>query len=510
LRTHDHKRLALLFTVGLLVVLVAGAVVGLVMRAELATPASELGIAVHRRLLSSHGLLMAFVFAIPLVSATLGNYLLPLMLGARALAFPRLGLATFYLWAGGAALVLGALGLGRLDSGWTFEAPYAGELAGPGAEALAALGLLLVAASVLLTAVGFIVTIHKLRAPGMTWRRLPHFVSALYVASWITVVAAPLWAVTMLLVIVEKALGIGLFDPHLGGDPLLLQHFLWAGVHPLLVATTVATLGVIAEVLSVHARHAVSRRVFVGGLAALAALGFLQWGEHLVVAGQSELADVVFSFFALLGTAPLVVLVTGLVMSLRGGVLRLDAPLLFALGALVCVGLGALARVPLVATSTAFHLQGSTFSTGQLHASLGGLALAVVAGLFHWFPKLTGRHVAAVPARWAALVSVAGVSLMAVVELVLGAGGTPRHAPGYPAEHQALQLLAGLGGLLLAAGLLAAIGTLVLGARAGRPATANPWDGASLEWATSSPPPRDNFAATPHVDHGPYAVDPRA
>jgi cytochrome c oxidase subunit 1 len=351
-----------------------------------------------------------------------------------------------------------------------------------------------------------VVSIHKLRAPGLTWRRLPLFVTSLYASALVQVVATPLLLLAALLLLLEKTCGIGIFDPQLGGDPVLFQHFFWAGLHPMLIAALIAALGVAAEVVSVHVQRAVSRRAFVSAIAVLAITSFFQWGEHSMVAGQSEFASTFFSFSALLGVVPLLVLGLAIVGALRGSSVRLTTPLLFGLGVMCAVALGALSRVPLVATSTGFHLQDSAFSVGQLHASLGGgLTLALMAGFFHWFPKVTGRTYDERLGRLGATASVLGVCLMAVSEFLLGLSGVPRRGASYLAEHQGLELLAGVGGALMVLGLVGALGVLVHGLRVGPRATANPWGGTSLEWSTSSPPPLRNFVATPYVSAGPYA-----
>lgn len=504
--TRDHKRLAILYLVGLMLVVTAGAFLGLAMRSDLATPDSELGPTTYLRLFTSHGMLMLFVFAIPAISATLGNFVLPLMIGARGMAFPRLGLAAFYLWVAGALLTMLALTLGALDTGWAFDATYSRNESH--AEVVAALGVLLIAVSVLLTALGFVVTIHKMRAPGVTLWRLPVFVKALYATSIVQLVAAPLLSLTAMLVVLDKVLGVGLFDPQLGGDPVLFQHFFWASVHPLIISTLIAALGVTAEVISVHARHGVSQRAFVAAISVLAVASLFQWGEHMAVSGQSELATTMFSFMALIGAVPLFVIVASLVHSLRRGVLSLTTPAIFGLGVVLMVAFGAIARVPQVAASTATHLQGTAYSVGQLHAALaGGLTLALLAGFFHWFPKLSGRHYHEQPGRLGAVVTLFGVLLMAAAELLLGARGMPRQGVSYEPEYQILQMVAGGGGLLFFVGLVWSVGVLVLALFKGRSAEENPWRAHSLEWSTTSPPPLGNFVATPHVDRGPYVFD---
>lgn len=504
--TYDHKRLAILYVVGLFVVLFAAAFLGLTMRSDLATPDSDLGSATYLRLFTSHGMLMLFVFAIPALSATLGNFSLPLMIGARAMAFPRLGLASFYLWVTGALLTMSALTLGALDTGWAFDAAY--TKSSGHAELLAALGIFLIAVSVLLTALGFVVTLHKMRAPGLTLWRVPLFAKALYASSVVQLVAAPLLVLTAMLVVLDEVLGVGLFDPALGGDPVVFQHFFWASVHPLLVATLIAALGVAAEVVSVHARHGLSQRVFVVAIALLGAVSLFQWGEHMAVSGQSELATTLFSFLALVGAAPLFVIVASFVQALRRGTLRLEAPLIFGLGVVVMVAFGAVARLPQVAASTATHLQGTAYSVGQLHAALaGGLMLALLAGFFHWFPKWSGRRYHEQPARLGAVVTLFGVLIMSAAELLLGARGMPRQGVNYEAEYQVLQMVASLGGLSFLVGLVWSVGVLVLALFKGRLAEENPWRALSLEWSTTSPPPVDNFVATPHVDRGPYTFE---
>lgn len=502
----DHKHVALLHLASVAVVLLLGSAFALVLGLERLRPGADLLPATeYSRVLAAHGVVMVFLVVVPAIPATLGNFVLPLMLGAKNLAFPKLDRAGLWLYWLGSATALVGLVTAQQRSGWTFTEAYdAGASSGSVLWIMA--GVLLVAASGLLGGLNVIVSIHTLRTRGLTWMRLPMLAWAAYAASVIAIIAPAPLALDLILAAAERTLHVGIFDPRLGGDPLLFQHLFWFYAHPTIFGSMLWAMGVGTELVGVHARrrifgYAVLAPLFI----ALAALSFTQWGVHLLSAGTSVLASSIFSMLALVALVPVTLVLVNWLATLRGGSIAINAPMLFALALLVDVAVWLAASVALHSVGLGSYLRGTSFEVAHLHYGLAGVTLtAFLGGLFHWWPKLTGHEVDAKLSMGGAIGVFLALNLTFAGQFVTGMRGMPRGHAEHGTEFSVLNALSAVGSWALVGSLLLIVVTLVSSLRKSGRAAANPWGGESLEWQTESPPPADNFDVRPVVTRGPY------
>ncbi len=508
--TSDHKRVAWLFFLSITVFFFVGGAAAVMMRLELATPAGDLvSDETYNRLFTLHGVIMVWFFLVPSIPATLGNFLVPLMIGARDLAFPRLNLASWYLYTCGAIFVIATLLWGGVDTGWTFYTPYS-TLFSNSNVVLAVAGVFIVGFSSILTGLNMIVTIHRLRAPGMTWFRLPLFVWSIYATSVIMVLATPVLAMTLLLLALERLGGIGIFDPRLGGDPLLFQHLFWFYSHPAVYIMILPGMGVVSEIIPCFARRPIfGYRFMAYALLAIAAVGFLVWGHHMFVSGQSMYAGLVFSLLSFVVAVPSAIKVFNWTATLYKSSITFTAPMLYSIGFIGLFAIGGTTGLFLASLALDVHVHDTYFVVAHFHyIMVGGMVMAYFAGLHFWWPKMTGRLY---PERWAqavAIITFVGFNLTFFPQFLLGYLGMPRRYHAYPPEFQFLHVLSSAGASVLALGYLLPLFYLGRSMLRGAPAPANPWHATGLEWQTPSPPPVGNFARTPEVHGGPYDYGP--
>jgi cytochrome c oxidase subunit 1 len=510
LTTKDHKRIALLYMVSITLFFFLGGIAAALIRLELATPQGDLVTAeTYNKLFTAHGVIMVWLFLIPSIPSVLGNFLMPLMIGARDLAFPRLNLASWYLYMAGGAIILWALLAGGVDTGWTFYTPFSTMFSNSHVT-LALAGVLVVGFSSILTGLNFIVTVHTMRAPGMGWFRLPLFVWANYATSLILVLATPVLAMTLVLVAIERLFQVGIFDPALGGDPLLFQHLFWFYSHPAVYIMVLPAMGVASEIIPCFARRPVfGYRFMTYAILAIGVIGFLVWGHHMFVSGQSVYAGMVFSLLSFMVAVPSAIKVFNWTATLYKGRISFSAPMLYALGFVGLFTVGGLTGLFLAALALDVHLSDTYFVVAHFHyIMVGGSVMAYLGGIHFWWPKITGRMYSEAWGRLAALVIFAGFNLTFFPQYLLGYAGMPRRYHSYPEEFQLLHVLSSAGAVLLAVGYLLPLAYLGWSLRYGRAAPANPWQATGLEWQAASPPPSHNFAQPPTVARGPYAYTP--
>jgi cytochrome c oxidase subunit 1 len=510
LTTRDHKRIAILYAIAITGFFFLGGAAAALIRLELATPAGDLVTAdTYNKIFTLHGVVMVWFFLIPAIPSTLGNFLLPLMIGARDVAFPRLNLLSWYIYVVGGLFTVGTLIAGGVDTGWTFYTPFSTMFSNTHVITAAA-GVFIVGFSSILTGLNFIVTVHRMRAPGMTWLRMPLFVWAHYATSLILVLATPVLAMTLVLIAVERVLRVGIFDPALGGDPLLFQHLFWFYSHPAVYIMVLPAMGVASEIITCFARKRIfGYRFMCYAILWIAAFGFLVWGHHMFVAGQSMYAGMVFSLLSFMVAVPSAIKVFNWTATLYKGSIIFTAPMLYALGFVGLFTVGGLTGLMLAALAVDVHLTDTYFVVAHFHyIMVGGSVMAYLGGIHYWWPKITGRLYSEAWGRVAALAIFFGFNLTFFPQYLLGYLGMPRRYHEYSPGFTALNVLSSAGASILAVGYLLPLAYLGWSLFRGPGAGANPWQAKGLEWTVPSPPPKDNFATLPTVDSPPYAYDP--
>jgi len=511
--TTDHKRIAILYLVSITAFFFVGGFFAMLMRLELMTPRSDLVQAdTYNKLFTMHGVIMIFFFLIPSIPATLGNFLIPIMVGARDLAFPRINLLSWYIYIIGGLFALGAIAAGGVDTGWTFYPPFSTTYSTTHVLA-AGLGVFISGFSSILTGLNFIVTVHKMRAPGLTWRRLPLFVWAHYATSLIQVLGTPVVAITLLLVVAERVAHVGIFDPAAGGDPILFQHMFWFYSHPAVYIMILPGMGVISEVVACFARKRVFGYDFVAMASlAIAVIGFLVWGHHMFVTGQSLYAGLVFSVLSMLVAVPSAVKVFNWTATMYKGSVSFDTPMLYAFGFIGLFTIGGLTGLYLATTAVDIHLTDTYFVVAHFHyVMVGGMVMAYLAGIHFWWPKITGRMYSEAWSKFASIIVFVGFNLTFFPQFILGSQGMPRRYAAYPDEFQVLNVMSTAGASVLGAGYLLPMIYLMWSLKHGKLAGPNPWGAMGLEWLIPSPPPTYNFEETPVVTWEAYQYhDPEA
>src|SRR5437899_175182 len=468
-------------------------------RLELLTPQADLvQSSTYNKMFTQHGIIMVFFFLIPSIPATLGNFLIPMMIGAKDLAFPRINLLSWYIYIIGGVVTIYALLAGGVDTGWTFYVPYSTTFSNSYVIATG-LGIFINGFSSILTGLNFIVTIHTMRAPGMTWYRLPLFVWSHYATSLIMILGTPVVAITILLVALERLAHVGIFDPAAGGDPVLFQHLFWFYSHPAVYIMVLPAMGVVSELIANFSRKNIFGYKFVAfSSLAIAVFGFLVWGHHMFVASQSIYAGMIFSILSFAVAIPSAVKVFNWTATLHKGSISYDTPMLYGLGFIGLFTIGGLTGMFLASLATDVHLSDTYFLVAHFHyIMVGGTLLAYLGGLHYWWPKMTGRMYAEIWGKLSALLVFAGFNLTFFPQFVMGYLGMPRRYAAYPPEYQIYHVLSTAGASILGVGLLLPMIYLLWSLRYGAFAGPNPYNATGLEWETPSPPPVSNFYATP-------------
>ena len=506
----DHKRIGLLYLSAVIVFFVAAMTLGVLMRLEMLTPGETImRPQTYNSLFTLHGVIMIFLFIIPGVPAIFGNFMLPIQIGAKDVAFPRINLFSWYLYMSGGLFAILSLfiGGGAADTGWTFYVPY--SIRSAQNVSMTTFAAFLLGFSSILTGINFIVTTHRLRAPGMTWFRMPLFVWGMYATSWIQVLATPVIGITLALVILERTFGIGVFDPALGGDPILYQHLFWIYSHPAVYIMILPAMGVVSEIIPTFARKDIFgyKQIAISSLA-IAIIGYLVWGHHMFVSGMSDTGRIVFSLLTFLVAIPTGVKVFNWVASLYKASIKFSPPLYLVMAFIFIFSIGGLTGLVLGTLATDIHVTDTYFVVAHFHyVMFGGMGTIFFAALFYWFPKIFGKMYNETVAYIGTTLFIIGFNILYFPMFVMGYQGMPRRYYDYLPQFQDLQILSTVGSWILVTGILILIGNLLYALLKGPKAGINPWGGTTLEWRVPSPPPLENFEDIPIVTGGPYVHD---
>ena len=503
----DHKRIGLLYLYSIMTFFIVGAILGLLMKLELIAPGATLyGAQTYNSIFTVHGVIMVFLIVIPGIPAVFGNFLLPLMIGAEDVAFPRLNLLSWWIYVAGASLVVLSLfaGGGAPDTGWTFYAPYSFKTTTNMLPAV--LGAFVLGFSSILTGLNFVVTIHRMRAPGMTWMKMPLFPWTLYGTGWIQLLATPVVGITLLMVVGERLLNIGFFDPALGGDPILYQHLFWIYSHPAVYIMILPAMGVISEIIPTFARKTIfGYKAIVISTLAIAFVGYFVWGHHMFTSGMSGTALYTFSILTFLVAIPSAIKVFNWVSTMHKGSIHPRVPFYWASSFIFVFLIGGLTGLVLGALATNIHVHDTHFVVAHFHYIIfGGTGFAFIGGLHYWLPKMYGRMYNIKWAKIGWLIFFIGFNTLYGPMFYLGMKGMPRRYFDYLEEYTGPNIISSIGAMVLISGLIIIIVNLVYSARKGEKAGPNPWDGSTLEWTVPSPPPLENFEKIPEVTTGPY------
>jgi len=506
LTTKDHKKIGIMYAVSLALVFLVAGVLALMVRTELVSQGETIMDAdTYNQVFTMHGILMVFLFLVPSIPAILGNFVLPLQIGAKDVAFPRLNLASWYVYMIGAIMTCAALYYGGVDTGWTFYTPYSATTGGGVIWMTAA--IFVAGFASIFTGINFIVTIHKMRAPGMTWNRLPLFIWGLYATSIVQVLATPVIGITMILLILERTMGIGIFDPALGGDPVLFQHFFWFYSHPAVYIMILPAFGILSELIATFSRQRIfGYRAIALSSVAIAMLGFLVWGHHMFVSGQSAISSIIFSLITYLIGIPSGIKVFNWVATMYRGSIWLQTPMLYALSFLFLFTIGGFTGIMVGVLAVDVHLHDTYYVVGHFHyVMMGGSVMALLGGMHYWWPKITGRMYNETLGKLAVFLIFVGFNATFFTQLVLGAKGMPRRYYDYVDRFEGLHQISTYGSYVLGLGLFLVLGYGIHSMIWGKKAPANPWAAATLEWTNvAALPDPHNFVRTPLVTRGPY------
>ena len=511
--TRDHKRIGLMYLFAIMFFFAIAGFIALAMRLELMTPigGDVMDAHTYNVFFTLHGAIMIFMFIIPSVPAALGNLILPVMLGTKDVAFPRLNLASWYIYVVGSLIGVYSIIAGGVDTGWTFYTPYSSST--DTAVMTMTFAVFVLGFSSIFTGINFIVTVHKMRAPGITWFKMPLFIWSLYATALIQILATPVIAVTMILLIFERSFQVGIFDPAMGGDPVLFQHFFWFYSHPAVYIMILPGMGIISELISTFSKKRIFGYAYIAASSmAIALFGFLVWGHHMFTS-ESEFAALVFSILTYLTAIPSGVKIFNWIATLYQGKISFEAPMLYAMIFLLLFAIGGLTGIFLGALSVDIHLHDTYFVVAHFHyVMMGGTVIAFLGGLHYWWPKIWGRMYSEKWARVSAILIFFGFNLTFIPQFIMGSQGMPRRYWQYSGMNdtnlfQFYHTISTVGSWMIGLSFIIMLVYLVHSIKNGKVAGSNPWGALTLEWQTPSPTPAHNFLEEPIITHGPYAYD---
>lgn len=505
LTTIDHKRIGLMYFATIMFFFLLGGIFALGIRLELFTAGQTImGPDTYNRFMTFHGAIMVFMVIVPGIPAILGNFFLPLQIGAQDVAFPKINLLSWYMLIAGAIISFASLIFGGVDTGWTFYTPYSIESSGGVITMI--LGVFVMGMSSVLTGLNFIVTVHKLRCPGMTMSKMPLFIWGLYSTAILQVLATPVIGITVLLLATERILGVGIFDPALGGDPVLFQHFFWFYSHPAVYIMILPAMGIISEIITCYSRKTIFGYTAIAySSLAIAGVSFFVWGHHMFVSGQSTAAGVIFSLLTMLVGVPTAIKTFNWVATMYKGSIRFDTPMLYAVGFLFVFTIGGVTGIMLATAGMDIHFHDTYFVVAHFHyVMVGGTLMALMAGIFYWFPKMFGRIASDALGRWSFVFIFCGFNVTFFPQFILGSMGMPRRYFDYLPEYESLNQISTFGSWGIGIGFIIALVAVVKAIKGGEVAGDNPWGSKTLEWSTQSPPIHENFKEIPTVTGGPY------
>lgn len=508
LLTLDHKRIGLMYLFGIMFSFTLAGMFAVLMRLELLSPGADFMTAdTYNQFFTLHGAIMVFMFIIPAIPAALGNFVLPLMIGAKDVAFPRLNLISWYIYMLGASFAIYSMISGAADTGWTFYTPYSSTTDTSVLSMTSAAFIL--GFSSIFTGVNFIATIHKLRIPGMTWFKMPLMVWALYATAVIQILATPVIGITMVLLILERTVGIGIFDPAMGGDPVLFQHFFWFYSHPAVYIMILPGMGIISELVAVFSKKKIfGYKVIAYSSIAIAMISFLVWGHHMFTSGQSELAAMIFSFLTFFVGIPSGIKMFNWMTTMYKGQITFETPMLYVLSFMFLFAIGGFTGIFLGALSLDIHLHDTYFVVAHFHyVMMGGTVMGFLGGLHYWWPKIWGKMYDEKPARISAILIFIGFNITFFTQFIMGSQGMPRRYFDYLPKFEPYHAYSTYGSWFILAGFLLMAHYLIKSLFKGKPAPRNPWGALTLEWQTSSPPSHHNFDEPIVLDHDPYDYD---
>jgi cytochrome c oxidase subunit 1 len=506
LLTLDHKRISLMYFASVLLFFLVGGIFAMAIRLELLTPdPTIMGANTYNRMFTLHGVVMIFMFMIPAIPGVFGNFCLPLMLGAKDVAFPRLNLLSLYLYWTGAILAVAGMVMGGTDTGWTLYAPYSTTT--PMTVFPVVLGIFVLGFSSIVTGLNFIVTIHTLRAPGMTWMRMQLFVWAIYATSIIQVLATPVIGLTVMLVGIEKIGGFGLFDATKGGDPVLFQHFFWFYSHPAVYIMVLPSMGVVSDAIAAFARKNVfGYKMIAYSSLGIAFVGFFAWGHHMFVSGQSPFDNGAFAVISMFVGVFTAIKVFNWVGTLYRGAIMVSAPFIYICGFLFFIVFGGMTGIAVATVSLDVHWHDTYFVVAHFHfIMVGAVIMGFLIAIHYWFPKMFGRKYHEGWAMVAASFIVLGFIATFIPQFLAGNAGMPRRYYMYPERFEALNVASTAGSSLLAFGFIIVAIYLIYAMLRGEIAGDNPWNSRGVEWMTTSPPDKHNFPTPIVITEDPHS-----